>query len=112
MPPGSGVGPVEGATPYHLREHLTPSARAPSPAVFAPFAAERANSTNSAGDLHAPNATRAALAMDCTRHTGLSPLHWLQQRWAARTLAGSMALPPLEMGVISSSSSAYGWRAG
>ena len=109
MPPGSGVGPGEGATPYHLREHLTPSARAPSPAVFA---ADRANSTNSAGDLHAPNAERAAVAMDCTRQTGLSPLHWLQQRWAARTLAGSMALPPLEMGVISSSSSAYGWRAG
>lgn len=112
MPPGSGPANGEGATPYHLREHLTPSARAPSPAVFAPFAAERANSTNSAGDLHAPNAERAAVAMDCTRPTGLSPRHWLQQRWAARTFAGSMALPPFEMGVISSSSSAYGWRAG
>lgn len=112
MPPGSGLTDGEGVTPYHLREHLTPSARAPSPAVFAPFAAERANSTNSAGDLHAPNAERAAVAMDCTRPTGLSPLHWLQQRWAARTLAGSIALPPFEMGVISSSSSAYGWRAG
>lgn len=75
MPPGSGLTDGEGATPYHLREQLTPSARASSTAVFAPFAAERANSTNSAGDLHAPNAARAALAMDCTRHTGLSPLH-------------------------------------
>lgn len=112
MPPGSGLTDGEGLPPYHLREHLTPSVRALSPAAFAPFAAERANSTNSAGDLHAPNAERAAVAMDCTRPTGLSPRQWLQQRCAARTFAGSMALPPFEMGVISSSSSAYGWRAG
>lgn len=112
MPPGSGVGPWEGVIPYHLREQLTSASGAHRFAFIAPFAADRANSTNSAGERHAPNAERAALAMDCTRHTGLSPRHWLQQRWAARTLAGSMALPPFEMGVISSSSSAYGWRAG
>lgn len=80
--------------------------------AFAPFAAERAKTTNSAGDAHAPNSASAARAMDATRSAGLSPLHWLQQRCAARTLAGSMALPPFEMGTISSSSSAYGWRAG
>lgn len=112
MPPGSGPAQGEGDTPYHLREQLTSASGARRFAFIEPFAAERANSTNSAGDLHAPNAARAAVAMDCTRNTGLSPLHWLQQRWAARTLAGSIALPPLEMGVISSSSSAYGCRAG
>ena len=98
-------------TAYHQFLELLSSTRLVGD-CFAPFAAERANSTNSAGDLHAPNAERAAFAMDCTRQTGLSPRHWLQQRWAARTLAGSIALPPFEMGVISSSSSAYGWRAG
>ena len=110
MPPGAGLTHGEGVAPYHLREvGMLAVLRG---TAFAPFAAERANSTNSAGERHAPNAARATVAMDCTRPTGLSPRHWLQQRWAARTFAGSMALPPFEMGTISSSSSAYGWRAG
>ena len=29
MPPGSGVGPGEGVTPYHLREQLTCALIAP-----------------------------------------------------------------------------------
>ena len=96
--------------PYHLREVGMPAVLRGT--AFAPFAAERAKTTNSAGDAHAPNSASAAPAMAATRSAGLSPLHWLQQRCAARTLAGSMALPPFEMGTISSSSSAYGCRAG
>lgn len=106
MPPGAGTGQGEGMPPYHLREVGMPAVL--RGAAFAPFAADRANSTNSAGERHAPNDERAAAAMDWTRCTGLSPLHWLQQRCAARTFAGSTALPPFDMGTSSSSSSAYG----
>lgn len=112
MPPGSGAGTGEGDTPYHRREVETRGTWRARARARSAFGTERANSTNSAGDLHAPNAERAAAAIDCTRPASLSPLHWLQQRCAARMFAGSIALPPLEIGTISSSSSAYGWRAG
>ena len=61
MPPGAGLTHGEGVAPYHLREvGMLAVLRG---TAFAPFAAERANSTNSAGERHAPNAARAIQTM-------------------------------------------------
>lgn len=110
MPPGSAKAHGEGATPYHRREVATLGADRLG--IDARLGADRTNSTNSAGECHRPNDSSAAVAMELTMLASLSPRHWLQQRWAARTFAGSIALPPFEIGTSSSSSSAYGWRAG
>ena len=110
MPPGAGTSRGEGMPPYHSLD--VSIRRAPPPPTPAPFAALLAKMTNSDGLDHRPNADSAGDAIARTSGTGLLPRHWLQHRWAARTFAGSTALPPLDMGTSSSSSIEYGWRAG
>lgn len=108
MPPGwpsangGGHPPWVGERRHHSREVATSDGIERPP--FGILATLRANTTNSAGLDHRPNAERTAAATRGTADAGLSPRHWLQQRWARLMLAGSVALPPLLTGTISSSS--------
>lgn len=103
------VGERRGDTPpgfgerrHHSREVATSDGIERPP--FGILATLRANTTNSAGHDHRPNAERTAAAMRGTAAAGLSPRHWLQQRCARLMFAGSVALPPFDTGTTSSSS--------
>lgn len=62
-----------GYPPYHWREVATLGADRLG--IDASLGADRANSTNSAGECHRPNDSSAAVAMERTRLASLSPRH-------------------------------------